>query len=171
MLSSDRLVILPLTPADLDETAALISDPVVMRYVPGGAADRPTAASMLEETRKQWRRDGYGLWAIRDTVTGAFLGEGGLQRWTHLVYDSPGVEVDFGYTFGRRNWGKGVATEAMTLIRDHAWDRYEGDAMHALVDADNTRSIRVLEKLDFRRIDKVEGDETELEIWQLDRPA
>ena len=84
-LHTERLVLLQLGPADLDETAALYGDPEVMRDVAGGMKDRAQTAEMLEKVAESWRVRGYGLWAIRDSASGAsILITGPLSsRWSN----------------------------------------------------------------------------------------
>ena len=164
-LRTERLVLLPLGPADLDEAAALYSDEAVMRYVDGGTRDRATTAHLLEANERCWKSDGWGLWAIRNAETGAFLGEGGLQRLT----DVTGAQGDFGYTISRRNWDKGIATEAGNAILYDAWRRFPGDQIHALVHPDNSASGAVLRKLGFRRLDDELIHGLEQQVWEIQR--
>ena len=51
-----------------------------------------------------------------------------------------------GYWIGRRDWGRGIATAALTLFLDEVTSR----PLHAYVAAHNVGSIRVLEKCGFR---------------------
>ncbi len=53
-----------------------------------------------------------------------------------------------GYWFGRRFWGRGIATGALTLFLDQVTER----PLHAYVATTNVGSIRVLEKCGFRRL-------------------
>ena len=166
-LLTDRLVLIKLGPDDLDEVAALFADPEVMRHVKGGVRTRPETADILATAERNWKRLGWGPWAIRDSTSGGLIGEGGLQPLDDVVSAS----VDFGYTLGRRHWDKGIATEAGQVILADGWTRYGGDVIHAVVHPDNTASRAVLRKLSFRRIDKrVIRGETQ-ELWGLERPT
>ena len=166
-LRTQRLVLLALGPGDLDEAAALYGDEAVMRYVDGGTRDRPTTSHLLEANARCWKSDGWGLWAVRDAETGAFLGEAGLQRLT----DVAGAQVDYSYTISRRNWDKGIDTEAGNAILYDAWDRYRGDQIHAIVHPDDTGRAAVLRKLGFR----LEGSRLihgiEQHVWEVQRLA
>jgi RimJ/RimL family protein N-acetyltransferase len=189
-LRTERLVLLPLGPADLDETAALYGDPDVMRFVAGGVMGRAPTADRLDTVAECWRIHGFGLWSIRDAETGAFLGEGGLQRVSRPEGDGPhedgphgdgpdrdghdiptGVEVEFGYTLCRRGWGHGYASEAGTAMLDDAWGRYRGSDIHAFVTADNLQSQKVLEKLGFTTVtDNLAVDGRSHQLWVASRP-
>ncbi len=164
-LRTETLVLLPLGPADLDEAPALYGDATVMEYVAGGPRDRATTAHVLEANERCWKSEGWGLWAIRNAETGAFLGEGGLQRLT----DVPGAEVAYGHTISRRNWGKGVATEASNAILYDAWRRFPGNQIHALVHPEDESSGTVLRKLGFRRLEDELIHGIEQQVWEVQR--
>ena len=108
---------------------------------------------------------GLGLWAVRDASSGAFLGQGGLQRITELQ----DAEVEFSMIIGRRSWQKGVATEAANAILFDAWERFAGSQIHALLHPDNTAGGPFLRRIGFRRDDDqlVRGET--LEVWHTQR--
>jgi len=59
--------------------------------------------------------------------------------------------VELGYTLGRAWWDRGYATEAASACVDAAFGPLELDEVIALVEPANVASIRVLDKLGFRR--------------------
>ena len=163
---------LPLGPADLDETAALYGDPEVMRYIASGVEDRASTAAILDRVAATWKKHGFGLWAIRDATTGAFLGEGGLQPMPDLTAPATVVAaVDFGYTFCRRSWGHGYAGEAGAAILNDAWTRFDGPEVHALVTTDNIASQKVLRKLGFKKGPRITHHERAHQLWAATRPG
>lgn len=164
-LRTKRLVLLPLGPADLDEAAAVFGDPRVMAHIDGGTRDRATTAHLLEANQRCWKAEGWGLWAIRDATSGAFLGQTGLQRITDLA----AATAEFSIIVSRRSWGKGVAAEAANAVLYDAWDRFDGAEIHALVHPDNSPGGAILRRLGFRRQeDELTRGET-LQIWQVQR--
>ena len=164
-LRTKRLVLLPLGGADLDEAAALFADPRVMLHIDGGTRDRATTSHVLQANERCWKTEGWGLWAVRDASSGAFLGQGGLQRITELQ----DADVEFSMIIGRRSWQKGVATEAANAILFDAWERFGGSQIHALLHPDNTAGGPFLRRIGFRRDDDqlVRGET--LEVWQTQR--
>ena len=164
-LRTKRLVLLPLASADLDEAAALFADPRVMHHIDGGTRDRPTTANLLQANERCWKAEGWGLWAVRDAASGAFLGQGGLQRITDLH----GAEVEFSMIISRRNWRKGVASEAGNALLYDAWSRFTGDEIHALLHPDNSAGAPMLRKLGFRRLDDQLTRGENLAVWHVQR--
>lgn len=66
----------------------------------------------------------------------------------------PGSDVErysaeVGYWLGEACWGRGVATEALTLFTRHAFDQLGLLRLFALPLADNVASVRVLEKAGY----------------------
>ena len=164
-LRTKRLVLLPLSGADLDEAAALFADPRVMHHIDGGTRDRATTTNLLEANERCWKTEGWGLWAVRDAASGAFLGQGGLQRVTDL-HDAT---VEFSMIVSRRNWKKTIATEAGNAMLFDAWERFTGDVIHAIVHPDNSSGRPMLRKLGFRRAeDQLVRGET-LQVWHTQR--
>jgi [ribosomal protein S5]-alanine N-acetyltransferase len=68
----------------------------------------------------------------------------------------PGRDVErysaeIGYWLGESLWGKGIVTEAVRLVTDHAFAHMGFLRLFALPFADNAGSIRVLEKAGYER--------------------
>lgn len=59
--------------------------------------------------------------------------------------------AEIGYWLGEGCWGRGIATEALTLVADHVFGGANLLRLFALPFADNAASIRVLEKAGFVR--------------------
>lgn len=59
--------------------------------------------------------------------------------------------AEIGYWVGEAHWGKGVATEALTLVTGYAFDTCHLLRLFALPFADNAASVRVLEKAGYVR--------------------
>jgi len=156
---------LPLSTADLDEAAAMLGDPRVMRYVDGGTRDRANTTRALEANERCWAANGWGLWAIRDVTSGAFVGQAGLQPVTEIH----GATAEFSIIVSRRSWGTGVATEAGHAIVFDAWQRYSGSEIHAVVHPDDPASGPLLRKLGFRLQDEgLIGGEM-VQVWHIQR--
>ncbi len=164
-LRTKRLVLLPLSSADLDEAAALFADPRVMVHIDGGTRDRSTTSRLLKANERCWKNNGWGIWAIRDATSGAFIGQGGLQRIPELQE----ADVEFSVIIGRRNWRTGIATEAANAIVYDSWGRISGGQIHALVHPDSAASGPFLRGIGFRRDDDQLARGETLEVWHTQR--
>jgi len=153
-LETERLVLRPFRESDLDAYAAMKADPEVIRYLgqarPGSRADSWREMALLIG---HWQLRGYGLWAVEEKGTGAFVGRIGL--WNPEGW--PGLEV--GWTLARAHWGQGFATEGGRASLDYAFDQLSADHVVSVIQPDNAASIRVAQKLGerFERKSEVSG--------------
>jgi RimJ/RimL family protein N-acetyltransferase len=146
ILQTERLIIRTWSANDAEAGFLIWSDPEVMRYVGTG---QPNAT--LEETAAWIQRmsahqdlHGFGFWAVEEKKSGRLIGSCGMgyQR-------DGGLPIEFGYTLARSHWGKGLATEAATACLRYAFESLGLPELLASVDARNTASQRVLEKIGF----------------------
>lgn len=144
---------------DLDDMAALLGDPDVMRYYPAPRS-RAEAAEWIARSRRRYRDDGFGLWVLED-AGGRFVGDCGLS-WQPLG-DRRVLEV--GYHVTPPLQGHGYAAEAAAACRDLAQSLGFGE-LRALVHPDNAASARVAEKVGMRR-DAAESDAAGITVMRM----
>ncbi len=145
-LEAERLALRAYTDSDLENLHAIYSLPEVARWLYYGP-------STLEESREKLARKiaGSELTEERGLTAAVELRDGTYVGDVVLFYAS--VEhktVEVGFTFHPAHQGKGYATEAARAIIDWAF----GQGFHRVVgrlEARNTASARVLEKLGMRR--------------------
>jgi RimJ/RimL family protein N-acetyltransferase len=138
-----RLAFREMTPADLDDMAALLGDPGVMAYYP-----RPKtwseAAQWIDWNLRLYRTYRYGLWVLSDDA--GFAGDCGL---TPQVVDGV-TELEVGYHVRTAAQGRGYATEAAAACRDYARTVLGAPRLIAIIHPDNRPSQRVAEKVGLR---------------------
>jgi RimJ/RimL family protein N-acetyltransferase len=135
-----RLAFREMTPADLDDMAALLGDPDVMTYYPRPKT-RSEAAQWIDWNLRLYRTCHYGLWVIGDGD--GFAGDCGL---TPQVVDGV-TELEVGYHVRPAQQGRGYATEAAAACRDYARTVLGAPRLIAIIHPDNRPSQRVAEKI------------------------
>jgi RimJ/RimL family protein N-acetyltransferase len=139
-----------MTDADLDQMAALLGDPDVMRYYPAPKS-RDEAQRWIDWNKSNYAEHGFGLWVV-ETVEGDFIGDCGLT-WQTI---DGAREVEVGYHVRSVAQGNGYATEAATACMQFA--RQRGiRRLVAIIDPANAASQRVAVKIGLqfeRRITK-----------------
>jgi [ribosomal protein S5]-alanine N-acetyltransferase len=141
-LETARLVLDELVPDDLPGLRDVLGDPVAMAaYERAFTADE--SREWLDRQHERYRVDGFGLWAVRDRATGAFLGDCGLTR--QRIEDDEVLEV--GYHLRRAVWGRGYATEAARACVAHAFAELDAPAVWAKVRDTNLASMNVAIRL------------------------
>jgi RimJ/RimL family protein N-acetyltransferase len=83
-----------------------------------------------------------------------------------LVFPGPIAEPQLVYALAERFTGRGLATEMARFCVDRARDAGSTDVW-ASVDAVNVASVRVLERIGFRRDGTAEGAFGEMWIYRL----
>jgi RimJ/RimL family protein N-acetyltransferase len=131
-----------MTPDHLDDMAALLGDPDVMRYYPR-PKDRDEALAWIDWNQRLYLQEGFGLWLVTLRTTGEFVGDCGL---TPQEVEGT-VDIEVGYHIRADLQGHGYATEAAAACRDHARDVLHTKRLIAIIHPDNTPSQRVAEKI------------------------
>ena len=120
----------------------MLGDPETMRYYPRPYS-RDEARGFMERNAARHLANGFGVWVLEDGKSGAFLGDCGLA--VSLVEGI--AEVEIMWHVVRERWRQGLATEAATTVRDHAFSAVGLRRLIALVRPVNTPSRGVAEKL------------------------
>lgn len=103
-IRTDRLVLTPLTPADIDDAFAVFSDARTWGHLPAGRhTDRATTVDLVQRKIGGRARHGLGSWAAR-TADGTFVGIGGVDMTAAGVWN-------LGYRLAPASWGNGYARE------------------------------------------------------------
>ena len=66
-------------------------------------------------------------------------------------HDVERFSAEIGYWLGEELWGRGIATEALSLVTTHAFTELNYLRLFAVPFADNPASVRVLEKAGYER--------------------
>jgi [ribosomal protein S5]-alanine N-acetyltransferase len=78
-ISTERLLIKPLSLADEEPMFRVFSDPCVMAYLPGGACDRAQSRARLQSAIEHQRIHGFSKWAMVVRRTGELIGDCGVR--------------------------------------------------------------------------------------------
>lgn len=144
-LSTERLLLRPFSDSDFDAYAAMCADPEVMRYLGDrGVLSREDAWRQMAMLVGHWELRGFGMWAVEERATSAFIGRVGL----HFPEGWPDREI--GWALARPYWGEGFAFEAARAALAHAFDTLGWQRAISLIDPANQRSIRLAERLGER---------------------
>ena len=119
MIQTLRLNFRPLSLSDLDDLYTKIySDPETMKYIRDGKV------RSLEETQKtlesliaHYNQHGFGFMAAINTSNDHFVGICGLK-----YLDTTG-EIEVGFLFEKKYWGKGYAIEATKAFLTYGFEK------------------------------------------------
>lgn len=104
-IRTDRLLLSPLSPADIDDVHAVYSDVRTWTHLPSGRhLVRASSVDLVQRKIGGRARHGLGSWAVRSAADHAFLGVGGADMTAAGVWN-------LGFRLAPSAWGKGFATE------------------------------------------------------------
>ena len=138
-IETERLILRPLALGDFDALAAFYASDRA-RFI-GGPATRQQAWGKFLSFLGTWALRGYGMFAIEEKGSRAFVGRIGHQ-WHQAV---PEVEMAWSLIDGFE--GRGYATEAGRAARDWAFRTHGIDASISLIAAENAPSLALARRL------------------------
>jgi RimJ/RimL family protein N-acetyltransferase len=148
VVQTERLVLRPWEPSDIDDLVALFAIPAVWKYPAGRGLARDESEQFLERQLGHWEEHGFGLWAAELAGERTLIGFIGLAVPKWLPEVLPAVEV--GWRLHPDQWGKGLATEGARASLRHGFETLGLDRIISIFDPDNVASGRVMEKLGMR---------------------
>jgi RimJ/RimL family protein N-acetyltransferase len=148
LLSTERLVLRPVTADDHAALLAHWTQPDVRRFLFDGAA--PSAAEVaetIEESSGDFAARGFGVWLIElsteaglDSTAAGLVGTAGLRP-----LGGSGLEIFYSLAPGA--WGHGYATEAARAVLEYGLGPLGLPEVLAEVDEGNAASVAVVKRL------------------------
>lgn len=161
ILETPRLLLREFVEEDAEAFLAFNGDPRVMRLT------GEPAWTDLEETRRRlrdypdYRRYGFGRWAVVLKPEGVVIGFNGLKYLEDLD------EVDLGYRFAFDYWGRGIATESSRAVLRYGFETLGLQRVVGLALPENQGSIRVLEKVGMSPDGTIDYEGQRAERWVM----
>jgi RimJ/RimL family protein N-acetyltransferase len=149
-IRSERLRLRPHRRDDAERLVELWQDPVVVRHFGGQPVPVEDCWNRLLRYAGHWALNGYGMWAVDELESGAFIGDVGLfvaRRGLGERFDSA---PEAGWVLAPRGHGKGYAREAMMAAlrwceSEHGWPRTV-----CMIDPENIPSFKTADALGYR---------------------
>lgn len=146
ILETSRCLLRVIEPGDGPALFRNFSDPTVMAYY-----DMPAVANLaaMERMLQNWRRDIASgkryRWAIVLKESGEVIGSCGMHGLAAGVRSA-----ELGYELARDHWGKGIMSEILPALLDHAFRILRLDHLIARTRPANAASIALLRRFGFR---------------------
>lgn len=140
-LETERLVLRGPLASDWDALRAFSMDPERMHFIGGAVTRDYDVWRGMTAMVGHWIWNGYGLWTLEDKITGQPAGRVGILD--NVEWPEPELAWHLFAGFE----GKGLAQEAAMVIRAYAADTLGLDGLISPIDAANTRSRALAERL------------------------
>lgn len=151
--SRHQLTLRPHREEDAEFMVELNSDPAITAYTPDGPlANVEVAKSIIQSLRQQFNEKRIGRFIVEDALTKKPIG------WCGLKWLEDSNEIDLGYRFLKKTWGKGLATDAAFRCLEYGFTELCFPLITATVLPQNIGSIKVLEKIGMKKKGEVIED-------------
>ncbi|HEY4162453.1 MAG TPA: GNAT family N-acetyltransferase [Dongiaceae bacterium] len=147
-LTTERLILRPWRPEDLEPFAALNADERVTITL-GGSLTRAQSDTLVERIVLGFATQGFGQWAVEIPGEAPFIGFIGLSVPSFDAPFMPAVEIGWRLAFD--HWGKGYATEGARAALEFGFTTAGLDEIVSFTAASNMRSRAVMERLGMHR--------------------
>lgn len=139
-IRTDRLLLTPLHPRDVDDVHRLFADARTWTHLPASRhRSRAQTVEMVQAKIGGRIRHGLGSWLVRSVHDGGFLGVAGVDMTAGHVWN-------LGYRFVPESWGNGYATEAAAAAVRAAHDTAPDVPVTGRVLTNNSGSAVVLRR-------------------------
>lgn len=142
ILETPRLLMRQMTEEDLPDLREILQDEKTM-YAYEHAFSEQEVLAWLENQKRRYREDGFGLLALLLKETGEMVGQAGLTKQRYLQEEKEKAGIEIGYLLKRRFWHQGYATEAAAALKQYAFDTLELPAVCSIIRDTNTASQKV----------------------------
>lgn len=166
VLETDRLIVRWLSPEDAEFILLLLNEPSWLRFIgdKGVRTIEDARAYILKGPVEMYSRLGFGLYLVELKQEGSSIGICGLIKRDSLK------DVDIGFAFLPKYWGRGYAYEAASAVMAYGANVLHLDRIVAITSSDNDRSAKLLEKLGlgFKGIVKLSDDSEAVRLYGWD---
>lgn len=147
VLRHERLVLRAFAPRDVDDVFELYRDKDATRFGYSPRMDtRSDAEHVISECARLARAREIFHWGVARASDDRIVGHATLFAWKREHR-----RAELGYSTLKSEWGRGLATAAAGVLLAFAFEKLDLRRIEADVDPRNAASLRVLEKLGFRR--------------------
>ena len=147
IIETERLLLREFTLNDFNALYEIMSDKETMQHYP----------KSFEEQRVKWwiewnllnyKKYGFGLWAVVLKETGELIGDCGLT-----IQSIDGVLLpEIGYHIHKKDWRKGYGSEAAKAVRDWAFTHTNYDCLYSYMKHTNVASYSTAQAIGMKKV-------------------
>lgn len=135
ILETERLILREYVIEDFDALFEIVSDVETMQHYPV-PFDADKTRNWIKWNLDNYKKYGFGLWAVVLKETGEFIGDCGIT-----IQDIDGEMLpEIGYHIHKKHWRKGFAKESAKAVRDWAFLNTQYDIIYSYMKYTNIGS-------------------------------
>lgn len=162
-IETRRLLLRPLDTSDFEAVHAYARDPMVSRFQSWGPNSEDDTREFLTKARSSSQktnpRDFELAIVLRDL--NRIVGGCGLHGRRLEVR-----EYEIGWTLNPEFWRRGIGSEAVRAVVEYAFLELKAHRLYALIDPENTASVKLAEKVRFRPEGLQRSDRLVRGVWR-----
>jgi [ribosomal protein S5]-alanine N-acetyltransferase len=140
-IQTEHLLLRPWLPEDAEAWFNILQEKDILQYFPSQPPPgRERADRYIAHHQAHWDKYSYGHWAVVNREDGLVVGWNGLEYLPELN------QTEIAYLLSKNVRGRGYATEAARAALNYGFETAGLAEIVGLVHAENSASIRVLEK-------------------------
>ncbi len=151
-LETARLILNAHTVEDVLRNFAIWSKPQVVKHISGTPSTMQQCWWRVLRYAGHWSLNNYGYWAVREKVSGQYIGDVGFQDNLRAIGPVFDVYPEAGWVFDPHFHGLGYATEAMTAALGWSESVMKSRSTACLIAPQNQASLKLSKKLGYRVI-------------------
>ncbi|CRK83394.1 GNAT family N-acetyltransferase [Neobacillus massiliamazoniensis] len=161
-LKTERIYLREFQLSDWQEVHKYASQERVCRYQPWGPNSLKESQSFVKQVLVDSAKEPRTRYALAiNNKEDRLIGAGELN-----IRDAHNKKGEIGYIINPEYWGKGIATDAATLIIGFGFHQLKLHRIYATCDPRNIGSIRVLEKAGMTKEGRIRGDLLMKDEWR-----
>ena len=165
IIECDRFYLREITEDDYQSISGIYQDAENMVYF-GAPYDDRKMRRLIDWTLENYKKYGFGFWAIIDKTSGEYLGDCGLSM---QKIDGEWLP-EIGYHINKKHHNKGYATEAARLVKEYIFKNYSFDALYGYTNKENIPSIKVMINNGMSFFKEYEQDNEHLVVYRVNKP-
>lgn len=159
VIQTKRLILRQWGDEDLEPFAKLNADPRVMEFFPSVKTFEESSKE-YEAILEHFKKHSYGWWAVSEINQSNFIGFIGLRYIDFPAAFTPAIEIAWRLAY--EYWGKGYATEGAKAALAYGFETLQLPEIVSFTAVQNTRSIRIMEKIGMHHDPKDDFDHPKL---------
>ena len=164
IIECDRFYLREYQESDYADLSAIYQDAENMKYF-GAPYDDKMMRRLIDWTMTNYKKYGFGFWAIIDKKSGDFVGDCGLS-----LQNIDGEWLpEIGYHIKLKYHNMGYASEAAQLVKAYIFKNYTYNALYGYTTKDNIPSIKVMMKNGMSFVKEFSKDDDIYVVYSVKR--
>lgn len=144
VIETEKLGLRKLSVNDFEKWYEILGDPETMKYYPKPFNAEKTR-SWIEWNLDNYKKYGFGLFAVILKETGEFIGDCGITMQN--IYKDGRLFPEIGFHLNKKFWRKGYASRAAKACLKYAFENFKFDEIFCYQKWTNIPSRKTAEKM------------------------